>query len=201
MQNLSTTCWLLSETWAATWASRCTTYFHIWTGSLRSWFQWVTSRGRDSIRTWKRWRSGIRVTGTQSLWSTTVGIWRETSLPLSIPGVQRNRSSRSEVWTMVKQNAIYVYLYQCHHSVYSNQCFYQVINTCCWQNIFSLKNIFRMVCVDKNQLIMPQKCNLFCHEIWFFSNQLSTKTWPDGEKRMPFPDSAAQKYPKSVVEI
>ena len=26
-QNLSTTCWLLSETWAATWASRCTTFF------------------------------------------------------------------------------------------------------------------------------------------------------------------------------
>ena len=43
-QNLSTTCWLRSETWAATWASRCTTYFHIWTGFLRTWVQWVTSR-------------------------------------------------------------------------------------------------------------------------------------------------------------
>ena len=42
-----------------------------------------------------------------------------------------------------------------HHSVYSNRCFYQVINICCWQNIFSLKNIFRMIWVDKNQLIMP----------------------------------------------
>ena len=72
-----------------------------------------------------------------------------------------------------------------HHSVYSNRFFYQVINICCWQNIFSLKNIFRMICVDKNQLIMPQKCNRFCHKILFFSNQLSTKTWPDGEKRMP----------------
>ena len=55
-----------------------------------------------------------------------------------------------------------------HHSVYSNRCFYQVINVCCWQNIFSLKNRFRMICVDKNQLIMPQKCNGFCHKIWFF---------------------------------
>ena len=63
-----------------------------------------------------------------------------------------------------------------HHSVYSNRCFYQVINICCWQNIFSLKNIFRVICVDKNLLIMPQKCNRFCHKIWFFSNQLSTKT-------------------------
>ena len=54
-----------------------------------------------------------------------------------------------------------------HHSVYSNRCFYQVINIC-WQTIFSLKNIFRMICVDKNQLIMPQKCNRFCHKIWFF---------------------------------
>ena len=108
-QNLST-CWLLSEIWAATWASRCTSYFHIWTGFLRTWVQWVTSRGRDSIRTWKRWRQGIRVAGTQSWWLTTVGIWRETSLPLSIPGVRRNGSSSPEVWTMVKQHAIYVYL-------------------------------------------------------------------------------------------
>ena len=37
-----------------------------------------------------------------------------------------------------------------HHSVYSNRYFSQVINICCWQNIFSLKNIFRMICVDKN---------------------------------------------------
>ena len=93
-----------------TWASRCTTYFHIWTGFLRTWVQWVTSRGRDSIRTWKRSRQGIRVGGTQSWWLTTVGIWRESSLPLSIPGVRRNGSSSPEVWTMVKQHAIYVYL-------------------------------------------------------------------------------------------
>ena len=52
-----------------------------------------------------------------------------------------------------------------HHSVYSDQCFYQVINICCWQNIFSLKNIFSMICVDKIQLIMPQKCNRVCHKI------------------------------------
>ena len=25
-----------------------------------------------------------------------------------------------------------------------------------------------MICVDKNQLIMPQKCNRFCHKICFF---------------------------------
>ena len=55
-----------------------------------------------------------------------------------------------------------------HYSVYSNRCFYQLINICCWQNIFSLKNIFRMICVDKHLLIMPQKCNRFCHKIWFF---------------------------------
>ena len=109
-QNLSPTCWLLSETWAATWASRCTTIFHIWTGFLKTWVQWVTSRGRDSRRTWKRWRPGIRVTGTHSRWLTSVGIWRENSLTLSIPGVQRNGSSSLDVWTMVKQHAIYMYL-------------------------------------------------------------------------------------------
>ena len=199
MQNLSTTCWLLSETWAVTWASRCTTYFHIWTGFLRTWVQWVTSRGRDSIRTWKRWRPGIRVAGTQSWWLNTVGIWREISLPLSIPGVRRNGSSSLEVWTMVKQHAIYVY--NAHRSVYSNRCFYQVINICCWLNIFSLKNIFRMICVDKNQLIMPQKCNRFCHKIWFFSNQLSTKSDLMERNGCPFLIQQRKKYPKSVVEI
>ena len=68
-----------------------------------------------------------------------------------------------------------------HHSVYSNWCFYQVINTCCWQNIFSLKNLFWMICVDKNQLIMPQKCNQFCQKIWFFQINLAKK--PDLIKR------------------
>ena len=89
---------------------KSTTYFHIWTGFLRIWVQWVTSRGRDSTRTWKRWRPGIRVAETQSWWLTTVGIWRETSLPLSIPGVRRNGSSSPEVLTMVKQHAIYVHI-------------------------------------------------------------------------------------------
>ena len=84
--------------------------FHIWTDFLRTWVQWVTSREGDSIRTRKRWRPGIRVTGTQSWWLATVEIWRETSLPLSIPGVRRNGSSNPEVWTMVKHHAIYVYL-------------------------------------------------------------------------------------------
>ena len=34
-----------------------------------------------------------------------------------------------------------------------------------------------------------------------FSNQFSTKTWPEGKKQMRFLDSAVQKYSKSVVEI
>ena len=39
-----------------------------------------------------------------------------------------------------------------HHLVYSNRYFYQVIYMCCWQNIFSLKNIFRMtkICWQKS---------------------------------------------------
>ena len=66
-----------------------------------------------------------------------------------------------------------------HHSVYSNRYFDQVINICCWQNIFfSLKNIFRMICLDKNQLIMPLKCNRFYQKIWSFSNQPGKKN-PD----------------------
>ena len=34
-----------------------------------------------------------------------------------------------------------------------------------------------------------------------FSNQPRKKTWPDGQKRMTFPDSAVQKYPKDFVEV
>ena len=62
-----------------------------------------------------------------------------------------------------------------HNSVFSNRCFYQVINICCWQNIFFLKNLYRMVCVDKNQLIILQKCNRFCHKIWFLPINLAQK--------------------------
>ena len=129
MQNLSTTCWLLSETLAATWTSGCTTYFHIWAGFLRTWVQWVTSWGRDSIRAWKRWKPGIRVAGTQSWWLTTVGLWRhvaecvtedmcdwlKTCVTEMLPDAEhfrnsKDRSSSPEVWTMVKQHAIYVCL-------------------------------------------------------------------------------------------
>ena len=49
---------------------------------------------------------------------------------------------------------------------------------------------------------MPQKCNRFYQDLIFFQiNLAKKKNWPDGEKQMPFPDSAVQKYPKSVVEI
>ena len=159
-------------------------------------------QGRDSIRTWKRWRPGLRVAGTQSWWLTTVGIWGEP------PPAEHSRSSKKwkfKPWSLnngeATCNLCVLTFINAHHSVYSNRCFYQVINICGWQNIFSLKNIFRMICVDKNQLIMPQKCNRFCQKIWFFLNQPCKKNWPDGEKQMPFSDSAVQKYPKSVVEI
>ena len=183
---------------------KCTTYFYIWTGFLRTWVQWVTSRGRDSIRTWKRWRPGIRVAGTQSWWMTTVGIWRETSLPLSIPGVWKKKG-KFKPWSLnnveATSNLCVLTFINAHHSVYSNQCFYQVFNICCWQYIFSLKNIFRMICVDKNKLIMPQKCNRFCQKIWFFSNQPRKKnlTWWRETDAISWFSSA--NIPKSVVEI
>ena len=58
----------------------------------------------------QRWTPGLQVPRKQSWWLTTVGIWKETSLQLRIPGVPRNGSSSPEIWTMVKQHAIYVYL-------------------------------------------------------------------------------------------
>ena len=117
------------------------------------------------------------------------------NLKRDLPAAEHSRSSKKrkfKPWSLNNCEATYnlrvLTFINAHHSVYSNRCFYRVINICCLQNIFSLKNIFRMICVDKNQLKMPQKCNRFCQKIWFFSNQPCKKTWPDGEKRMPFPD-------------
>ena len=119
--------------WA--WASRCTTYSCICTGFLITWVQWVMSKGRNSIRTWKRWRPSTRVTGMQSWWLTTVGIWWETVMLLNIPGVQALKLNNDEATCNLRIRSFI----NAHHSVYSNQFFYQVINICCWQNIFSLK--------------------------------------------------------------
>ena len=50
-------------------------------------------------------------------------------------------------------------------------------NICCWQNIFSLKNIFRIKCVDKNQQIMSQKFDQLSKDLNFFkSNSQKTLT-------------------------
>ena len=77
-------------------------------------------------------------------------------------------------------NLLVLIFINAHHSVNNIRCFYQVINIWCWQNIFfSLKNIFRMIYVDKDQVIMPQKCNRFCQRICFVSNPTRKNTWPD----------------------
>ena len=140
----------------------------------------MTSWGKDSIRTWKRWRPGIRVAGTQSWWLTTVGVWREISLPLSIPGVWRNGISSLNNGEATCNLHVLTFI-NAYHSVYSNWCFYQVINICCWQNILSLKNIFRMICVDKNQLIMHKNVINFVTRSDFFQINLAQK--PDQMER------------------
>ena len=132
-QNLLTTCCLLSETWATTWASICTTYFPIWTGFLRTWVQWVTSTGRDSIKNWKRWLL-------------------TTNLKRDLPAAEHSTTSKkrkSKPWTLNNGEATcnlrVLTFINARHSVYSNRCFYQIISICCLQNIFSLKNVFRML--------------------------------------------------------
>ena len=144
----------------------------------------------------------------QGHWDTVMMADHFWNLKRDLPAAKHSKSSKKQKfkpWSLNNVEAtcnLHVLIFiNAHHSVYSNQCFYQVINICCWQNIFSIKNIFRTICIDNNQLIMPQKCNWFCQKIWFFSNQSRKKTWLDGRKRTPFPDSSVQKYPKSVVEI
>ena len=93
------------------------------------------------------------------------------NLKRDLPAAEHSRSSKKPKfmpWSLKNGEATcnlrVLTFINAHHSVYSNRCYYQVINICCWQNIFSLKNIFRMICVDENQLIMPQKCNRFCQK-------------------------------------
>ena len=100
------------------------------------------------------------------------------NLKRDLPATEHSRSSKKwkfKPWRLnngeATCNLCVLTFINAHHSVYRNRCFYQVINICCWQNIFSLKNIFRIICADKNQLIMSQKCNRFCQNVWFFSNQ------------------------------
>ena len=121
------------------------------------------------------------------------------NLKVDLPAAEHSRSLKKrkfKPWSLNNGEAtcnLHVLTFiNAHHSVYSNQCFYQVINICCWQNIFSLKNIFRMICVDKNQPIIPQKCNRFCQKIWFFSNQPRKKnlTWWRETDAIPWFSSA-----------
>ena len=102
------------------------------------------------------------------------------NLKRDLPGAEHSWSSKKQKfkpWSLNNGEATcnlrVLTFIDAHHSVYSNRCFHQVINICCWQNIFSLKNIFRMICVDKNQLIMPQKCNRFCQKTCFFQINLA----------------------------
>ena len=173
MQNLATTCWLLSETWAATWAPRCTTYFHIWTGFLRTWFN---ERGaRREIPS-----------GPEEMETRYQGHWDAVMMPdycwnlkRDLPAAEHSRSSKKwkfKPWSLNNGEATCnlraFTIINTHHLVYNNQCFYQVINMLLAKHFFSLKNIFRIICVDKNQLIMLQKCNRFCQKIWFFQINL-----------------------------
>ena len=125
----------------------------------------------------------------QGRWDTVMMADYCWNLKKDLPVAEHSRSSKKrkfKPWSLNNGEATcnlrVLTFINTHNSLHSNRCFNQVINICCWQNIFSLKNIFRMICVDKNQLIMPQKCNRFCQKIWFFSNQSRKKTWPDGEK-------------------
>ena len=156
-----------SETWAATWSSRCTTIFKYrpisWEPGLNEW----RTAGRDSIRTWKRWRPGIRVAGTQSWWLTTTGIWRDPPCRWVFQEFEETQvqALKFEQWWNNMQFTC-IYLYQCppfslQWSMFLSGNQYMLLA----KHFFLLKTF---ICVDKNQLIMPQKCNRFRHKIWFF---------------------------------
>ena len=102
------------------------------------------------------------------------------NLKRDLPAAEHSRSSKKRKFTPWSLNNgatcnLHVLTFiNAHHSVYSNRYFYLVINICCWQNIFSLKNIFRMIRVDKNQLMMPQNVLILSKDLIFFKSIL---TW------------------------
>ena len=162
------------------------------------------------------------------------------TLNRDLPDAEHSRSlkrwtSSPEIWTLVKQHAIYVYLpfsmpniqftvIKCHrfcHRSFSNQCFFnvghlnRVVPVQSHMRITELSFLHqRALTKGKKKWKKRSKCQTLqrrqqdSQQIktkWGVQiriiQRVSTKTWPDGEKRMPFPDSALQKYPKSVVEI
>ena len=80
--------------------------------------------------------------------------WNLKRDPLAAEHTRSSKKQKFKPWSLnngeVICNLRVLTFINAHHSVYINQCFYQIINICCWQNIFPLKNIFRMICVDKN---------------------------------------------------
>lgn len=111
-------CRLLSEKSNATWTSKCITYSPTWIGFLRIWYEWATSRARESITT-EHERDVGRDAGRQSRRLMTVGPCGETHLPPSVQGVPRNGSSCPEYWTLVTSLPFYTYL---PLSVSASQC-------------------------------------------------------------------------------
>ena len=138
--------------------------------------QFPENLGSMSDEQGKRFHQDLKEMETkyQGCWDTVMMADYCWNLKRDLPATEHSRNLKKP-WSLNNGEATgnlreLTFIYA-HHSVYSNWCFYQVINICCWQNIFSLKYIFRMICVDKNQLIMPQKCNRFSQKIWFFSSQ------------------------------
>ena len=120
----------------------------------------------------------------QARWDTVIMANYCWNLKRDLPAIEHSRRSKKrkfKPWSWNNGEATCnlraLTFINAHHPVYSSPCFSRLINICCWQNIFfSLKNIFRMICVDKNQLIMPQKCNRFCQKNWFFQINLAKIT-------------------------
>ena len=129
---------------------------------------------------WERFHQDLKEMDTryQGRWDAVMMADFCRKLKRDLPATEHSRSSKKrkfKPWSLNNGEAAcnlrVLTFINAHH--YSNRIFYLVIIIYCWQNIFSLKNIFRMICVDKNQLIMPQKCNRFCQKIWFFQINLA----------------------------
>ena len=84
----------------------------------------------------------------QDCWDTDMMADYCYNLKRDLPATEHSRSSKKQKFKLLSLNNVEATsMPTIQFTVIDG--FYQVINICCWQNIFSLKNIFRMICVDE----------------------------------------------------
>ena len=132
--------------------------------------------GSKNDEQWERFHQDRKELETryQGRWDAVIMADYCWNLKRDLPAAEHSRSLKKQKfkpWSINNSEATcnlrVLTFINAHHSVYSNRCFYQGINICCWQNIFSLKYIFTMICDDKNATKMS---SILSQDLIFFKS-------------------------------